>query len=132
MNINDLTKEQLIAAIINGDDLQGLNAFIEMPKNILSDTVPDTFPDSHIPEYVSPGGMVKPKITIPFGRYLFHYANDINTLFIIAYRIPDGRPFSGFSDSEVRIFLDYFCDETYSNLYTEKEGKIRHQEYYRK
>ena len=129
--INELTKEQLVAAIIAGDDLRGLNAYIEIPKSILSDIVPNIFPDSFIPEYTSPGGKIIPETTINFGSYLFHRSNSVNSLFIIGYRIPDGRAYSGFENSIVRVFIDYFCDELYSNLYTQSEGKLRIQEFYR-
>ena len=137
MNINDLNKEELVAAIQNGDDLTALNAFIEMPKTILSDIVPDYFPDSHIPEYKSVGGTIIPKTQITFDNYLWGKnkkvakINEENTCFLIAYRIPDNRTMAGLPDADVRIFLDYFCDANFSNLYTEKDGIARIKELYR-
>jgi len=121
--INSLSKEQLLLFISQQLILNNLECYIEMPKSLLNEIVPDIFPDSHIPEYQAPGGSIVEKQTRTFYSYLFFYENQTNIIFLVNYKMWDSQNAKGTCPSDAfYIFVNYFCLPDYANLYTKSEG----------
>jgi len=121
--INSLSKEQLLLFISQNLTLNNLECYIEMQKNLLNEIVPDIFPDSHIPEFEAPGGGIIAKQTRTFYSYLFFYENATNIIFLVNYKMFGSQNAKGTCQSDAfYIFINYFCLQDYTNLYTKSEA----------
>jgi len=121
--ITNMSKEQLLLFISQQLILNNLECYIEMPKELLNQIVPDIFPDSHIPEYEAPGGSIVENQTRTFYSYLFFYENETNIIFLVNYKMWGSQNAKGNCPSDAfYIFVNYFCLPDYANLHTKSEG----------